>query len=342
MADETAAVTTTTDDSQQLSDTAGLTDIIGADLKATGVPVKDSPAVNKSPEVAEQDEKTETTEEVQETAQTAESESQTEEVAEDKTETQETQDLPLPKKLRGVIKDQREQLKQKDAELAALRQSSTEKLQSFQLPEPEIPKEQTKAHWQTVYQQLTSQGVSPDDPRCVEAVANYNKADKLEFYREVTAAQRKQEQSRQYLASYNEAMIELHQTSPFLVPTSGNVFGYELNPESPVTKEIHAMALAEGRKLDNPEVVKAYAQRAVLRVVRQQLGYERQTVDTLKRKTAEAEVKGAVTSGKRPAPPQPKNQDQRIDSLAKVAAQSGRKQDRLALANAAIGADLGI
>ena len=348
MAEENQAVNTKTDASPELSNDASLADIIGADLAKTEAPFRKPAETKATPEVAEQETESETTEaeseKSEETSETAESESQ----AESKTG-EEDNTAPKPKTINRVktlvdkLKDKTKQLEERESELAALRQSAATKVQNLQLPEPEIPKEQTKAHWQTVYNQLVQQGVQPDDPRCVEAVANYNKADKLEFFREVTAEDRKKEQARTYLKGYTESMIELHETTPFLQPTDTNVFGFQLNPESPVTKEILSLAAKEGQTQalqKNPEVLKQYAQRAVLRVVRQQLVGKDQTVDTLKRKQAEAEAKGIVTSGAGKAPPQAKGRDKRLDDLAKTAVSSGRKGDRMALAEAAVMADL--
>lgn len=322
-------------------DTKSVNDLIGDDLASTMAtkPVK--------PEVGNQEttESEESTEESQEEATTAESESQSEEESEEEvTQTAETQKGKpnVVKHLRKVIADKGKESKAQALEIEQLRAELQAKVMA---PEPVVqrPKEQTPEYWLEQYVQNQRAGVQETDPRQQQIAQKYEQLNdevKFEKYEQRKAEKQALQNAK---SAFVNSLVEIHEMNPFLVKKADSPLGIDVDFTSPIGRVMTTLSLKEHVPLHtaNAATIINYAQRANAIVLHQQLNGTGHTVETLKRQQAEGLAKGTITNGTRRAPPQPKPESAKLDGLTKRA-QSGRRGDREALANAALGADLGI
>lgn len=307
-------------------------DLIGSDLAKTM-----SPTVVKaeSPEVADQEqtESEESTEESQEEATAAESESQAEE------ETKEEEPQTPPKTGKRVVK-LIEKLKSKDVEIETLRAKLQEKVFA---PEPVVQraKEQTPEFWLEQYTANQRAGIPETDARQQQIAAQYEKLnDEVKFEKWEQKKSEKQALQNAKVAFVN-SLVEIHEMNPFLVEKADSPLGIDVDFTSPIGRVMTTLSRKEGVPLNNAATITNYAQRANAIVLHQRLNGEGQNAVTLKRQLAEGQAKGTITSGTRRAPPQPKPESAKLDGLARKA-QSGRRNDREALASAALASDLGM
>jgi len=324
-------------------DTQGLAEIVAADINKTiSTPVKsDAVTVKDEPVVGEQDEKAETEEaesESDESEQTAESESQADTQAEEKAdEPLKPKRLSREQKLIGKLKD-------KDVQIAELEQFKTQvlsKIQQQAMQVPQRPAERTPEHWSQAYWKLKQEGIEDTDPRQQQAISNYNRYNTEVLADQIKLSQKQEELAGKARQAFAGSMFDIHAEHPFLKPAE-NEYGFDVDATSQVGRLMSKLAMQDGIPLvNNPMAMLLYAQKAETQLLRQQLGKSDSTADTLKRKNAEAVVKG-LASGTRPAPPQPKSNDKKMADLEDVAVLRATRPNRAKLAEAALAADLGL
>lgn len=314
-------------------------DMIGEDLLGT---IAKPPA---KPEVGTQEtaESEETTEEVPEDS-TAESESQVE-VESDEEATQVTAEAKeqkpnVVKHLRKVIKDKASESKAKDAEIEQLRSELLSRVNTPVVP-VERTKDRTPEYWAAQYTANQQQGIPDTDPRQAAIVAKYQELDEEVKFERFEQRQNQKAASQRASTAFVNSLVEIHEMNPFLVKNEKSAFGVDVDYSSTLGQKMKELSQKEGVALNNAQAVIHYAQRANAIVLHQRLTGENQNATTLKRQLAEGQAKGTITSGTRRAPPAPKGDDAKLKSLTQRA-NSGKKNDREALAAAALAADLGM
>lgn len=309
----------------------GLIGDLTDDLKAT-IP-KARPSEKIPPAADEQETATETEETESATEETvAEAETETQADA-DETESEEKLKPRTAKRVQTLL-DDRKKLKQENE---LLKQQALARVNAPALP-PQRPKELTSDHWYAEYQRLTKDGAAPESIQT--AAVNYQKFhdEELVERHEVNRVQRELQQKQR--TNFVSSMFEINEDHKFLVQAQ-NAFGFDLDPKSPMTQTMIALANQDQVNLtNNPAEVLRYAQRADAMLLRQQLRGKTSQAETLKRQQAEAAVKG-LTPGKRGAPPAPKPASKKLDDL-EARASLGDRQARGKLATESLAADLGM
>ena len=344
---ENPAVTTTTDDSPVLSansvDTTGLAEAITSDLKKISAPVKTDGVIPKvDPDPGNQDAEVEVEETESESAEKTEQSAESESQADPEPEAETTE--PLKPKTAKRVEKLIGKLKDKDAQIAELEQFKTNiltKLQQQQQQVPQRPPERTPEHYSQQYWKLKQEGIDDTDPRQQQNIASYNRYNTEVLADTIKQSQRQEEVANRARTAFANSMIEIHSESPFLKPAE-NEYGFDIDPASNVGKLMSKLAVQDGIPLaNNPMALLLYAQKAEIQLMRQQSSGSAATVDTLKRKNAEAAAKG-LAPGTRPAPPQPKSKDKNMADLEDRAVVRRDARSRGALAGAAIAADFGL
>ena len=330
-------------------DTTGLDQLVETEInrvdnaarQTISTPVKAKDVMPKAePEVGVQDKEAETEEPESEAAEAepAESESQSETDAEaEATEPLKPKTAKRVEKLIGKLKDKDAQI----AELESFKANSLARIQQQQMQVPQRPPERTPEYHSQAYWKLKQEGVEDTDPRQQQNIANYNRFNTEVLADQIKSSQRQEELATRARQTFANSMFEIHGEHPFLKPAD-NGYGFDIDPVSDVGKVMSRLAMQDGIPLANNEMaLLLYAQKAEIQLMRQQSSGSAATVDTLKRKNAEAQVKG-LAPGTRPAPPQPKSKEKKMADLEDAAVVRGDRYSRATLGEAALAADLGL
>lgn len=305
-------------------------ELIGADLLSTMSPA--APARAVQPEVAPQEPKPEPEPEEPEPEPTP---------SEPEPESPEPEpEAQTPQKTGKRVVKLIETIKAKDVEIETLR---SELLAKVNAPPPPVqrPKEQTPEYWAAQYTTNQQQGIPDTDPRQAAIVAKYQEFDEEVKFERFEQRQNQKAASQRASTAFVNSLVEIHEMNPFLVKNEKSAFGVDVDYDSTLGQKMKELSQKEGVALNNAQAVIHYAQRANAIVLHQRLNGENQNATTLKRQLAEGQAKGTITSGTRRAPPAHKGDDAKLKSLTQRA-NSGKKNDREALAAAALAADLGM
>ena len=330
-------------------DTAGLDQLVETEIDkidkqarhTISTPVKAksvTPRAEPDPGVQDKEAETEEPESEAAEAEPAESESQAETDADvEATEPLKPKTAKRVEKLIGKLKDKDAQI----AELELFKAQSLARIQQQQMQVPQRPPERTPEYHSQAYWKLKQEGVEDTDPRQQQNIGNYNRYNTEVLADQIKSSQRQEELANRARQTFANSMFEIHGEHPFLKPAE-NEYGFDIDPASDVGKVMSRLAMQDGMSLvGNPMALLLYAQKAEIQLMWQQSSGSAATVDTLKRKNAEAQVKG-LAPGTRPAPPQPKTKERKMADLEDAAVVRGDRHSRATLGEAALAADLGL